>query len=71
MCTCVGAGKSRERKGQGYNNNDVQVHLGALLEFITALFKYNSAPFFFLTSPSFTPVTYIINVKQGKRRRDY
>lgn len=46
MCICVGAEKSRERKGQGYNNNDVQVHLGALLEFITALFKYNTAPFF-------------------------
>lgn len=43
MC---GAGKSRERKGQGYNNNDVQVPLGALPEFITALFTYNTAPFF-------------------------
>lgn len=39
-------GKSRERKGQGYNNDDVQVHLGALLEFITALFKYNTTLFF-------------------------
>lgn len=46
MCICVGAGRSRERKGQGYNNSDVQVHLGALLEFISALFKHNTAPFF-------------------------
>lgn len=45
MCTCAGAGESRERKGRGYNNNDGQDRLGALLEFVTALFKYNTTPF--------------------------
>jgi len=64
-----GAGKSREKKGQGYNNNDIQVHLGTCLDLITALFKHYTAHFF-LTSLSFTPVTCVINVKQVKRRFD-
>lgn len=47
VCAYVcGAGKSKERKGQGYNNNDIQVHLGACLDFIAALFKCIIAPFF-------------------------
>lgn len=67
MCKCVG---DRERKGQGYDNNDIQVHLGACPDFITALFKCNTTLIFFLICLSFTPVTCVINVKQVKRRFD-
>lgn len=50
MCKCVGG---RERKGQGYNNSDVQVHLGTCLDFITALFKCNTTLIFsWSASPS-------------------
>lgn len=47
VCVYVwGAGRSRERKGQGYNNSDILVHLGACLDFITDLFKSHTTHFF-------------------------
>lgn len=30
---CAGAAMSRERNGQAYDNSDIQVHLGACLDF--------------------------------------